>query len=117
MASYPVWSVPFIQYTPASPNTLFAVPAGYTAVARWGSVSQNIGGYNASWWLRDAEDSPNNTFWAGNSVGIYETAVFEGRVVVPGGGYLGLYFSELGSTPNAYLGGYLLAGVWTPPPP
>ncbi len=107
----PVYSAPFIQYSAAAPNTSFEVPAGYTAVCRYGVVTQDIGAYDASFYFQDSEAAPYVTFWSKTGIGEFNTEEWKGRVVVPAGGIIYLFFSTLGSAPSGYLGGYLLRNV------
>jgi hypothetical protein len=104
----PVFSAPFIQYTSATPNTSFLVPAGFTAVARYGVITQDYGGYAGGWYIQDSEAAPGIFFDYNGSIGLLEVHTWEGRVVVPAGGLLNLTTSVVGSSLNAYLGGYLL---------
>lgn len=114
MPSYsPVFSQPFIQYTAGTPNTTYLVPAGFTAVVRQISIWQNIGGYNFSCFIQDSEAAPGITIAGLNDVGITSSQSIEGRWVVGAGGVIGIYFSELGSEPQAYVGGYLLRNTLT----
>lgn len=103
-----VYSTPFIQYSSTSPNLTYEVEEGYTAVCRYGAVTQDIGGYDYSWYVYDAAGAGHITFDAGSGVAVFEVAQWSGRVVVPGGGFIALFLSSVGDAPSAYLGGYLL---------
>lgn len=111
MGYSPVYSAPFIQYTAETPNLSFEVPPGFTAVARFGVVSQDIGGYTASFYFQDSEAAPSITFWNSAGISEFETATFDGRVVIPENGLISMFLSSIGSRPQAYLGGYLLRNV------
>ena len=111
MGYSPVYSAAFIQYTASTPNPLFEVPAGYTAVARYGSILQEIGGYAAGFFLADSEIDPEMYFDYASALGVFEFHQWNGRVVVPEGGFLGVSLSTVGDSPAVYLGGYLLKNV------
>lgn len=111
MGYSPVYSAAFIEYTAETPNLSFEVPPGFTAVARFGVVSQDIGGYTASFYFQNSEEAPSITFWNSAGISEYTTSTFDGRVVIPENGIISLFLSSLGSRPQAYLGGYLLRNV------
>lgn len=114
MPSYsPVFSAPLIQYTNATPNTSFEVPSGFTAVARFAAITQDYGGYAAGWYIQDSEAAPGIFFDYTSDLGLLECHQWQGRVVVPEGGFFGFTSSEFGSSLNAYLGGYLLRNTLT----
>jgi hypothetical protein len=107
----PVYSAPFIQYTDSTPNLLFEVPEGFTAVARYGTVNQNFGDYACNFFFKDSEAAPALYFDTAVGIVTGQTHVWAGRVVVPGGGLLGATLSALGTNVSIYLGGYLLRNV------
>lgn len=114
MPSYsPVYSAAFIQYTSETPNLTFEVPAGFTAVARYGTVLQDIGTYGSAFYLKDSEAAPALFFDYASDLGVLEIHDWSGRIVVPEGGILGALLTELGAAPNVYLGGYLLRNTLT----
>jgi hypothetical protein len=47
------------------------------------------------------------------SVEIATCAYWTGRVVVPGGGQIFILWSELGTSPQFYVGGYLIRNTLT----
>lgn len=104
----PVYSAQFIVYTPETPNTSFEVPAGYTAVVRDAQCTQNIGGFQWNLYFQNSEAAPACFFQVLTDVGVYETATFRGRIVVPAGGIITSQLSSVGSGCWVYVGGYLL---------
>ena len=108
----PVYSVPFIQYSSSTPNLSFEVPAGYTAVVRQISAVQPAGAFALYVYIQDALDAPGIGIWAGESAGFWNYLAAEGRWVVPPGGFITIINEELLSDFNAYVGGYLLTGVF-----
>lgn len=109
MPSYsPVFSAAFVQYTTATPNASFDVPAGFTAVIRQISAAQNIGGWILQVYIADAVGAPGIQIVEIGQVGDFNYVAQEGRWVVPGGGAIEIVLSELGSDTSVYVGGYLL---------
>lgn len=114
MPSYPpVYSVPFVIYTPDTPNTSFAVPEGYTAIVRDMDVYQNVGDYIAYLGLGLSEVAPIAYCVGVASSGFGNYAQWRGRIVVPGGGFVYFALSEIGSSVAGYVGGYLLRNTLT----
>lgn len=114
MPSYsPVFSVPFVTYTPSTPNTSYLVPDGYTAVVRQVSGWQEIGGWIIYLNVQDSEAAPAMTVASQGADGVSNGVMFEGRWVCPGGGIISVAWTELGSHPNFYVGGYLLRNTLT----
>lgn len=114
MPSYsPVYSAAFIQYTASTPNSTFEVPAGFTAVARYGTVLQDIGGYAAGFYLKDSEAAPGMFFDYASGLEVFQVHDWNGRIVVPAGGFLGISLTSIGDQPAVYLGGYLLRNTLT----
>lgn len=107
----PVYSSPFIQYTDSTPNASFEVPDGFTAVIRQWSCYQDIGDYVFFVTIYDSVDAPGITVVAAEQEGLVNYVAGEGRWVVPGGGYIDIGFSTLGTAVQAYVGGYLLTNV------
>jgi hypothetical protein len=107
----PVYSAPFIQYTPDTPNGSFAVPAGFTAVVRQISIVQGIGGYSWACNIQDSEAAPELTIAAGTDIGVNVVDAREGRWVVPGGGIISAIASAVGDSVSIYVGGYLLTNI------
>jgi hypothetical protein len=104
----PVYSQAFIEYTPDTPNQNFLVPAGYTAVIRQVSCSQNIGGFIFYVNYQNDLTAPLVQIFQGAQDGVSNYVGAEGRWVVPGGGNIYAAVSELGSAISMYVGGYLL---------
>lgn len=109
MPSYsPVYSVPFVQSTPGAPNMEFAVPAGFTAVIRQISFVQEVGATAVWVTISDDLEAPELTIAQQYEYGAFIQWQQQGRWVVPGGGYIVLHASTIGSDLSAYIGGYLL---------
>ena len=109
MPSYsPVFSQAFIQYTSETPNTRFDVPTGFTAIVRQISCYQDIGAYLLETYIADSDAAPGLTISELEQSGGLNYVQQEGRWVVPGGGYIAISLSPLGTSPQVYVGGYLL---------
>lgn len=109
MASYsPVFSATFIEYTDAEPNATFEVPEGFTAVVRDFSIFTYIGAGAAQLTIQNDPDASALTVAAVNVGGFFQYDQWQGRVVCPGGGIIGIVGAEGGSGSHIYAGGYLL---------
>lgn len=109
MPSYsPVYSAPFINYTPSTPNNAFEVPTGFTAVVRQISVAQEIAISYAYLDFQDSGAAPSYTVWLGEPAGIPTYVAQEGRWVLNEGGIMTLSVVTLGTATSIYVGGYLL---------
>jgi hypothetical protein len=84
------------------------VPEGFTAVVRQVTSYQDIGPYDLGVFFRVSLGADSIQFVALQAVSAASTAEWQGRVVVPGGGQIFILYSALGSTPQFYVGGYLL---------
>lgn len=114
MPSYsPVYSAQFIVYTTDTPNEVYDVPVGFTAVVRQVTMFQDIGGYTFFAGFTNAVGAPGCAFVGLGGFTEFVSQSWEGRVVVPGGGQIYIGISELGSAPAAYVGGYLLRNELT----
>lgn len=114
MPSYSnVFSVPFIIYTPETPNTSFAVPEGFTAVVREMDVAQNVGDYHAALGIGLDEAAPAAYVVSATVIGETNWVQWKGRIVVPGGGFIYFGLDTIGSSVAAYVGGYLLRNTLT----
>lgn len=109
MPSYsPVFSTQFIVYTDETPNESFEVPEGFTAVVRDITLWVGVGGHYATVGFGNSVDAPIAWFAYLSEVTIANTAQWQGRVVVPGGGYINLDTGGLSYEDSVYVGGYLL---------
>lgn len=109
MPSYSnVFSQPFIFYTAETPNSEFAVPTGYTAVIRQWSCSQDIGGWIFAVLIQLSEAAPAVHVVQVGQTGFVNYEAGECRFAVPGGGIISIALSEVGASPEIYVGGYLL---------
>lgn len=106
--SLPVYSVPFILFTQVDQNTQFDVPPGYTAVIRQYSVWQDVGGWEFVLNIGLSSISYPVSIVGRNQTGVDTYVAGEGRWAVPGGGYIEIYVSHLGTSVAIYVGGYLL---------
>ena len=111
MSYSPVFSAPFIQAIPATPNTSFEVPPGFTAVVRQFTLATTAGACLASLYFQDDEVAPPITIAYLETAGIGQSDAWEGRVVVPAGGFIAVYINDLSTGANVYAGGYLLQNV------
>ena len=111
MAYSPVYSAQFINYTDSSPNTLFDVPSGYTAVVRdigfWCGGGESL----IVVYFGNSPLAPEVTIAGTTQFGVNTLYHWSGRCVVPGGGVIGLYQQTLGVGATAYVHGYLLANT------
>jgi hypothetical protein len=111
MGYSPVYSSQFIVYTADTPNELFDVPEGYTAIVREILGTQDIGGYAYNVEIADGAGAPYCVIYQSSTLGIFESDRAERRVVVPGGGSIKLNISAIGDSPSFYVGGYLLTNT------
>lgn len=103
-----VYSQAFIEYTHETPNNVFDVPEGFTAVIRQISTFQEIGGYSFQVVIQNSDEAPGLYIWSITGVSALESQATEGRWVVPSEGVIQVLASTVGSTPSFYVGGYLL---------
>lgn len=114
MPSYsPVYSQGFIYYTETTPNTLFDVPEGFTAVVRQWSCYLEAGGVVAQVQGANGPGAPYYVLDTQEAVGLVQQLQGRGHWVVPGGGSIQFYSPSLGSGVSAYVGGYLLRNTLT----
>jgi hypothetical protein len=112
VASYsPVYSAQFIVSTPTVPASDFEVPAGFTAIVRFWSVSQEITDWLFQLKIQNSSIAPACIVVNENQIGINTYISGDVRVVVPGGGFITYYLSSVGEVPFVYVGGYLLRNV------
>jgi hypothetical protein len=106
-----VYSTPFIEYTPETPNDQYEVPEGYVAVIRQISVTQ--ADLACGWWvyIQNSPEAPGVNIATGELTGFFNYGSAQGRWVCPGGGIITANLQTLGSEPNFYVGGYLLEGT------
>lgn len=109
----PVYSTQFIVYTSSTPNTLYDVPEGFTAVIR--DIDAYIQGEIADLLVAIANGpgAPYCGIWYTTFLGIQGHDQWRGRVVVPGGGSIALDPFAEGLELSVYVGGYLLRNVAT----
>lgn len=102
------FSQQFIVYTDPAPNVSYEVPPNMVAVVRDITAFSlaAIGGLTAS--LQNSGEAPPCVFAAlvGADVPWYQQ--WQGRVVVPAGGFISIAWSGVTDGLSAYVGGYLL---------
>lgn len=113
MSYSPVFSTQFLLYTDAEPNSAFAVPTGFTAVVRDFSIFCYVGAGAAQLTIQNDEDAAALTAAAVSVAGAFTYDQWQGRVVCPGDGIIGLVGTEEGTGSHIYVGGYLLRNVAT----
>lgn len=111
MTYSPVYSTPFVQYTPDTPIDSYEVPEGFTAIIRQVSVTQEAGAYSFAVYIQDSAEAPALIVSSGEGTGLYNNARDTGRWVVPAGGIITIAVSALFGSLNMYVGGYLLQNV------
>jgi hypothetical protein len=104
----PVFSQGFIYLTASTPNTSFLVPEGYTAVIRQATATTVAGAAVIYFQLQNSGIAPLITWAIATITGALENWQWQGRVVVPGGGYIQVDDNYLGTQDQVYVGGYLL---------
>lgn len=109
MASYsPIFSQGFIYFTDSTPNTSFEVPDGFTAVVRDVNAATSLGGVVMGVYVKLSEAAPAVIFAYSTALGEFATYQWQGRVVCPAGGIIGLDGAAVGYGLGVYVGGYLL---------
>lgn len=108
MGYSPVYSVQFLLWTDAAPNTTYEVPMGATAVIR--QLSSYVGAGSNVWTCSIQNDDSAPAVVIGGAVlaAALGFSNSEGRWVVPGGGFISLYVQEIAVNTSIYVGGYLL---------
>jgi hypothetical protein len=110
MAGYSrVYSQGFIYWADETPNTLFEVPADQTAIVRDCNVCTIAGGVLVELFVAASAEAIEVPVWYSQVLGVHASDQFSGRIVVPGGGYIGINGAEVGLGVGVYVGGYLLA--------
>jgi hypothetical protein len=104
----PVYSTPFIEYTPSTPNNSFDVPDGATAIIRQITCVQNVGGYALSTYIQNSGAAPALLIDYEEGIGINVVYQKELRVVCVGGGIITVDLTAVGTAVSVYVGGYLL---------
>jgi len=113
VAFSPVYSVPLIIYTEATPNESFDVPSGYTIVVREIDYYCALGGGSMAASIELAGSGAPCTFAALNVSGINASGQWTGRVPLTEGGTLAIDVTHLGTGDSIYVGGYLLQNTLT----
>lgn len=108
-----VYSTQFILYGEETPNTVFEVPAGFTAVIRQISYCVQASASLFSVNVADSDAAPANAIDLRTITALDDSTHVEGRWVVPEGGLIELFVDNVGSNPTVYIGGYLLRNVGT----
>lgn len=110
-----VYSAQFINYSAATPNTEFLVPAGFTAVVRQISYAVLTSDVFMAVNIQNDADAPAVAIDLRTLYTVAESVHVEGRWVVPEEGIISVYLQSLGGTPQVYVGGYLLRNSYAGP--
>lgn len=114
MSGYsPVFSSQFIVNTQDAPNYAFEVPEGFTAVVRDVTIWTEVGAEACTVGFQNSDAAPVCWFVWLQAVGVGTSNLWQGRVVVPGGGTIVLDEGGISYTTAVYVGGYLLRNVAT----
>jgi hypothetical protein len=106
----------FIVSSSAAPNWDFEVPPGYTAVIRQCTYYELAGVGVCNVIIQDSASAPQVTVCTLRQTGSAQLLAFDCRIVVPAGGFISIFPASLGTGPQVYVGGYLLADSSTSPP-
>lgn len=101
--------------TDTTQNQTFEVPAGFTAIVREVDVIGEASAVTFSAYIKNSSIAPACTFYLATDAGVTVHLQWTGRVCVGGGGFVGIAWSSIGVSLNAYVGGYLLSEA-TPTP-
>jgi len=106
-----VYSSQFAAYQGSDVPAPFAVPTDNVAVIREvDAYAEAALGYFQVL-ISDDEIAPQVCIASLELSGLVTSSHWEGRVVVPGGGYIWFVIGTLGTSYSAYCGGYLLANA------
>lgn len=111
MAYSPVYSVPFIWYTDAEPQTDNDVAVGYTAVVRELSCFSSIAATFVQLQVVPGPGFDAVTVISLEVAGLQVSNQWQGRIVVPGGGSMHLVVGSASAGTSVYVGGYILANT------
>jgi hypothetical protein len=109
--SRPVYSSPFINWSDAAPNATFEVPSGFTAVVREFDACTVLGDVLIGLYIADSVDASAVYIHYGSVLGAAQSDQWQGRVVVPENGIIGIVGAALGYELGVYVGGYLLTNT------
>ena len=107
----PVYSQGFIYFIDATPTTTFDVPEQNTADIRQFLVTTEGAIGSVALQVANGPGAPYITCVYLGVTGALQSASWEGRIVVPGGGSINIIGAALGLTLCVYVGGYLLTNV------
>lgn len=107
----PVFSQGFIYYTDAAPNSDYEVPEGFTAVVRDFTVFSSLAAVDAYLIVQNNATAPQVGIASIESVGVLKSDQWQGRCVVPAGGFITISLSGVSSGTSVYVGGYLLRAI------
>lgn len=112
MPSYsPVFSAQFIVRAGTDPLVPFIVPAGFTAVIRDFSIFSSGAIAEVILTIQNDSTAPEVKVAYLTLEGIGTGSQWQGRVVVPENGIIGLTQIDVGDSCHIYVGGYLLRNV------
>ena len=103
-----IFSAQLILYTEAAPNETFEVPAGFVAVMRDCSLFTAVGAAAGYVTVQNSATGPTVVVARLETVGALAYDQWQGRVVVPAGGFLSFVNGSFGTGGEFYAGGYLL---------
>jgi len=107
----PVYSAQFILYTSVDPTTSYEIPSGFTAVVRDFTGYSDGGASLCQLLIQNDGSAPELVVAQLSFAGIAAYAQWQGRVVVPAGGFILIQPGALLVNPGFYVGGYLLRDV------
>lgn len=114
MASYnPVYSQPFIEWTDSTPNLLYEVPAGFTAIVADVEFWDEVGAAAMSMTSVPPGADQGIVFAYLEAAGLLGSKLWQGRVVLLEGYTLQLNTDAFGVATTVYAGGYLLRNTLT----
>lgn len=111
MAYSAVYSQQFIVRWGGDPLPAYEVPAGFTAVIRDFSFYSGAAGDIMRLYIQNSAAAPQVVAAMLEGTGAPEYQQWQGRVVVPAGGFISLAESVVGDEADVYVGGYLLRNV------
>lgn len=108
MSYSPVFSAQFIVHKSGDPYSAFEVPSDMTAVIRDVTAWSTAGAFWVTVTIRNSLIAPQVTAPVAQGSGVPAYGQWQGRVVVAGGGEIGISVVEFIGDPDVYVGGYLL---------
>lgn len=114
MPSYsPVFSTGFLFSTDDTPNQLFEIPTGFTAVVRDVTCTCLVGGVYMEAYVYAAGAPEGCIFTLCTLDGVASAFQWQGRVAIAAPGFIGFNQSAFDLGTSVYIGGYLLRNTLT----